>query len=78
MRKTMNKHWHYLEHDMTRRIEIYNRELAEARHDQQLIKQRSQAVLKAVWHFTSRGVKVMTGLMRRKIPNTVKRQKRSL
>lgn len=76
--KTMNQHWHYLEQEMTRRIKIYNRELAEARRDQQLIKQRFQAVLKAVWHFTSRGIKVMTGLVGRKVSSTFKRSKRSL
>ncbi len=71
----MNNHWHYLEQEMTRRMEIYNRELAESRHEQELIKQRFKAATKAVQHFTSRGVKTMTGLVRRKGLSAFKRRK---
>jgi hypothetical protein len=74
----MDKHWWYLEQEMTRRREIYNREFAEARHAQKLITQRFKAVTKAVRHFTSRGVKVMTVSVRRKVSSTFKRHKRSL
>jgi hypothetical protein len=71
----MNKHWHYLEQEMARRMEIYNRELVEARHEQELIKQRFKAVTKAVWHFTSHGAKVMTGLVRRNVLSAFKQRK---
>ncbi len=60
---------------MIRRIKIYNRELAEARYEQQLFMKRFKAVTKAVRHFTSRSVKVMTGLVRRKVLSAFKRRK---
>jgi hypothetical protein len=69
----MNQHWHYLEQEMALRREIYNRELAEARCEQQRMRQHFKAVTKAVQHFTSRGVKVMTALVRRKVLSTFKR-----
>ncbi len=74
----MNKSWHYLEQDMARRMKIYKRELAESRHAQQLMKQRFKAVLKTTRHFTSHGVKIMTGLVSRKILSTFKRNKRNI
>jgi hypothetical protein len=77
-RKIMNQHWWYLEQDMARRMGVHKRELAESRHAQQLMKQRLKAILKAGQHFTFHGVKVMTGLVGRKVSSTFKRSKRSL
>jgi hypothetical protein len=74
----MNKHWHYLEREMARRMEVHKRELTEARLEQQRIKQLFKAVLKAVRDFTSYGVKVTADLVSRKISTTFKRVKRSL
>lgn len=71
----MNNHWHYLEQEMSQRRKIYSREFAQSRREQQRIQQCFKAVLKLARHFTSRGVKTLTGLVRRKGLSTFKQRK---
>jgi hypothetical protein len=69
----MNKHWYYLEQEMARRMEIYNRELAEARLEQQFIQQRIKAITKAFRHFTLRGLETMTTLIHKGLSTSNRR-----